>query len=375
MSSVAKRPDGRWRARYRDEAGQEHARHFTRKIDAERWVATQTADLARGEWIDPRQGRMTFEQYATEWAKAQVWRPKTASRVESTLRLHLLPALGTRPISAVRATEVQAFVRGLSAHMEPSSVRTVYTVLRGVFRAATLDRVITSSPCVRITLPTAAPKGLLIPEAVTVHALADALPPHLRAVVYVAAGLGLRPGECFGLDLADVDFLRRSVRVARQLDAARKLTPLKTPSSYRTVPLPQAVADELAQHLASSGLTPGGGGLIFRASDGQPVTRNSFERMWRNAAGTVGAIGLRLHDLRHAYASALIVAGESVKVVQQRMGHASAMVTLDVYGHLWPDSDDKTRSAVDAFLGAGADSLRTAETKAQVSGADPRFLK
>ncbi len=223
MASVAKRPDGKWRARYRDLDGHEHAQHFDRKADADRWVATQTASLVRGEWIDPRQGRVTFEQYATAWAKAQVWRPKTASRVESTLRLHLIPALGARPISAVRTTEVQAFVRGLSAHMEPSSVRTTYTVLRGVFRAATLDRVITSSPCVRITLPTAAPKPLLIPEAATVHTLADALPPHLRAVVYVAAGLGLRPGECFGLDLADIDFLRRSVKVTRQLDAARTL--------------------------------------------------------------------------------------------------------------------------------------------------------
>ncbi len=371
MASIARRPDGQWRARYRDEAGRETSRHFTRKVDAQRWLDETTAAMVTGQYVDPRAGRVSFEQYATAWAAAQVWRQKTAGRVEGALRLHLVPAFGARPLASVRPTEVQAFVRGLSAKMEPSSVRTIYTVLRGVFRAALLDRVITASPCVRITLPTSAPKALSIPEASTVHALAEALPPRYRAVVYVAAGLGLRPGECFGLDLADVDFLRRSVTLVRQLDAARNLAPLKTPSSYRTVPLPQAVADELARHLALFGK----GGLIFQAPDGRPVTRNSFERTWRNAAVSVGAPGLRLHDMRHAYASALIVAGESVKVVQQRMGHASAMVTLDVYGHLWPDSDEKTRSAVDAFLGAGADSLRTAETKAQVSGADPRFLK
>lgn len=132
--------------------------------------------------------------------------------------------------------------------------------------------------------------------------------------------------------------------------------PLKTSGSYRTVPLPQTVADVLARHMAATGRREG---LLFLAHDGQPVKRNSFEKVWRAAAVRVGVPTLRLHDLRHAYASALITAGESVKVVQVRMGHASAMVTLDVYGHLWPDSDDKTRSAVDAFLAPGADRLRT----------------
>ncbi|MDQ3095444.1 MAG: tyrosine-type recombinase/integrase, partial [Actinomycetota bacterium] len=84
---------------------------------------------------------------------------------------------------------------------------------------------------------------------------------------------------------------------------------------------------------------------------------------------------LRFHDLRHAYASALIVAGESVKVVQARLGHASAMVTLDVYGHLWPDSDDKTRAAVEAFLNPPADSVRTSDASSQVSRGLPAYLE
>jgi integrase len=73
-----------------------------------------------------------------------------------------------------------------------------------------------------------------------------------------------------------------------------------------------------------------------------------------------GAEGLRLHDLRHVYASALIHAGESVKTVQRRLGHSSAAMTLDVYSHLWPDSDERSRGAIDGFLGA-ADVVRTAE--------------
>ena len=108
--------------------------------------------------------------------------------------------------------------------------------------------------------------------------------------------------------------------------------------------------------------TRSGSGLIFLGLDGRPARLNTFTVAWRKALVAVdGPAGLRLHDLPHSYASALIQAGESVKTVQVRMGHASAMVTLDVYGHLWPDSEERTRAAVDAWLAAAADSMRTVQ--------------
>ena len=82
--------------------------------------------------------------------------------------------------------------------------------------------------------------------------------------------------------------------------------------------------------------------------------------MWRVAVKSAGARhGTGFHELRHYYASLLIRHGESVKVVQARLGHASAAETLDTYSHLWPDSDDRTRTAVDSVL--TADSVRTKE--------------
>jgi integrase len=315
-------------------------------VDAQRWLDQVTASIVTGQYVDPRDGKLTVGEYAARWVAAQSWRPKTLLRVDSALRCHILPTFGDRAIASVRPTEVQAWAKRLP--MVPSSATTVYSVLRSLMRAAVEDRLITSTPCVRVSLGSSAPKTLTIPSAADVAALAAALPPRFAAVPYVAAGLGLRPGEVFGLDVADVDFLRRSVAVARQLDEHRKIVPLKTPSSYRTVPLPVVVADVLAAHLAAEGRHDG---LVFTAAAGGPVLRNSFSKVWRGAVARAG-LGdtLRLHDLRHAYASALIQAGESVKVVQLRLGHASAMVTLDIYGHLWPDSDDRTRAAVDAFL-------------------------
>ncbi len=373
MASISKRPDGRWRARYRDANGKEHAKHFDRKIDGQRWLDEVTAAVVTGQYVDPRAGKVTFEQYATTWAAGQPWRRKTRMRVEASLRVHLFPRLGDRPLAALRPTDVQAVVKGLSDTLAPGTVRMTYVTLRAVFRAAVLDRVIVSSPCMRIALPAADHKTLTIPDAALVRRITSALPAHWQAVPLVAAGTGLRPGELFGLQVADVDFLRRTVRVERQLDDQRDLVPLKTRSSYRTVPLPQVVADELARHLAVAGRREG---LIFAGRDGLPARLNTFTVAWRHALAVVdGPKGLRLHDLRHSYASALIQAGESVKTIQARMGHASAMVTLDVYGHLWPDSEERTRAAVDAWLAAPADPVRTAEAYVQVTRYDVEFLE
>ena len=81
--------------------------------------------------------------------------------------------------------------------------------------------------------------------------------------------------------------------------------------------------------------------------------RSSFGEVWRPAVKKAGlARGTRFHELRHYYASVLIEAGESVKVIQARLGHKSAVETLDTYGHLWPDTEERTRSAIDVALGA-----------------------
>jgi integrase len=105
---------------------------------------------------------------------------------------------------------------------------------------------------------------------------------------------------------------------------------LKTANSRRTVPLPQSVADALAAHLAEFG--PGREGFILTAPEGGPVRGTRFRDVWRRTLQSAGMVRVRPHDLRHFYASLLIDAGESVKVVQDRLGHASATVTLDTYG-------------------------------------------
>jgi integrase len=113
----------------------------------------------------------------------------------------------------------------------------------------------------------------------------------------------------------------------------------------------------LAEHLRKFPVT--GDGLVFTTEAGAPLNRTRFSAsVWRPAVQRPGLEGVTFQDLRH-YASLLIRHGESVKVVQARLGHATAAETLDTYSHLWPDSEDRTREAIDAVLGAPADSVRT----------------
>jgi integrase len=202
------------------------------------------------------------------------------------------------------------------------------------------------------------------PTTEQVQALVAATSGHLRALVTLAAGTGMRQGECLGLTVGRIDFLRRSIEVDRQLvtlpGCAPYLAPPKTGASVRTIPLPQAVVDALASHLRDHPATPGG--LVFTLAL-EPITRQAFGHIWRSLISAAGLPpGTGFHSLRHYFASLLMRHGESVKTVQSRLGHSSAVETLDTYAHLWPDSDDRTREAIDSVLGPAADYLRTEQS-------------
>jgi integrase len=268
---------------------------------------------------------------------------------------------------------VQAWVWRLEQHLAPSTIEVVYSFLAGIFRAAVRDRLIVASPCTGVRLPKPAPKRVEPLATERVEALIAAMPERYRALVVLAAGTGLRQGEAFGLELAAVDFLRRTLEVRQQIvtmpGQVPYLAPPKTPASYRTIPLPQVVVDTLAAHLVAFPVVEAElldttvkpeprrrpAALIFTGPSGQPVRRTKFSTIWRPAAAAAElGEGATFHDLRHYYASLLIGHGESVKVVQKRLGHKSAVETLDTYSHLWPDSEDRTREAVDKLLGRAA---------------------
>lgn len=370
MSSVARRSDGRWRGRYRDASGREHSRHFARKVDATRWLSEITASIVTGQYVDPNAGRVTFREYAEQWRAIQAHRPSSQVHVEIMLRRHAYPALGDLPVASILPSHVQAWVKRLETGdkaveqrpLAASTVGVVHSIVSSVFKAAVRDRRIASNPCEGTKLPKVEQRRVVPPTTGQIAALTDAMPDELAALITMAAGTGMRQGELFGLTVDRLDMLRREVTVDRQLvkvaGGRSRFGPPKTQASNRVIPMPQVVVDALASHLAAR--PADGDGLIFTL-EGQPITRQRFGHLWRpiaRGAGLPGGTGL--HACRHYYASLLIRHGESVKTVQARLGHASAVETLDTYSHLWPDSDDRTREAVDLVLrGPAADSVRT----------------
>jgi integrase len=355
MASIQKRPDGRWRARYHDEADREHARHFTRKVDAQRWLDTVTASIVRGDYVDPRAGREIVRAYASRWQSVQVSSSGTARIVDNALRRHIVPALGGRAIGSVRRSDIQALVKLLeSKGLSAGSVRNIYEVAARVFDAAVDDRIISASPCRRITLPKSDGDEVVPPTVEQVAAVRAALDPRWQAVVVTLAGSGLRVGELLGLSVSDVDFLRRTVRVERQRLQSGELAGVKSKTSRRTVPIGQVVIDELAAHLT---VYPSND-TLFVDEWGAPLSYRRWKRLLGDAARDAG-VRMTSHGLRHFAASALISGGASVKQVQTFLGHASAVITLRTYAHLFPGDEDRTRNVLDAALGPLADFLRT----------------
>jgi integrase len=363
LANIQKRPNGKWRARYRDLDGKEHARHFDRKLDAQRWLDEVTASVVTGLYVDPRAGKISFEKYATKWEGEQIAGEAGARITDNALRVHLIPALGSYAMASLRRSHIQALFKKLSEQLGPGSVRNVHDVLVRVMTAAVEDKVIAVTPCKRITLPSMPDEEFTPLTVAQVEAMLGAMPPYIRTAIVVLAGSGLRIGELLGLKLSDVDFKSGTIRVERQRLQSGLIGPPKTGKSRRTVPVGEVVTDALLTHLAARPSKE----WLFTMEEGEPLNYRRWKTEWNcarralqaaenEAAERAGRKPVELphmvtHDLRHFYASALIAGGASVKQVQLVLGHASAVITLRIYAHLWPGEEDRTRTVMDAVLG------------------------
>ncbi len=364
MASIHKRPDGIWRARYRDDAGKEHARHFARKVDAQQWLNEVITSVMTGMYVDPAAGKMTFASYYQQWAVRQVWE-------STTVRAMNLAAgsvtFGSVPLARLRTSHVELWVKEMSGRgLAASTIRTRFNNVRTVLRAAVRDRVLARDPSLSVSLPRARRRdaAMVVPTPAQVGGLLEQAGT-FRAFVGLCAFAGLRLGEAAALKVADVDFLRRTIRVERQVQRANGgLVEIRPPKygSERTIFAPEGLIEMLAAHVADN--LAGTGGWLYPGEGSAPLHQNSVGHLWRRTRAAAGTDTMRLHDLRHFYASGLIAAGCDVVTVQRALGHKSATVTLATYSHLWPTAEDRTRKAAQGLVASAvADSLRTGSPK------------
>jgi integrase len=362
--NIQRRPNGKWRARYRDPAGREHARHFVRKIDAERWLAGQEIAKARGEWIDPARARVTVADWAPTWlATKSALKAKTRLSYESVLRTWVLPRWGRTPLAAIGHADVVRWQAEMRSQLGPSRTRQAVDVLSQCLRLAVRDGRLTRNVAdgvIRPRLPRATQRFLSHSE---VAKLAAECPPPYDLMVTVLAYTGLRFGEVAALQASSVDLRRGRIEVSANLVEVSGTLHRDTPKSHhrRSVPVPQFLRARLAEHL--NGLAPAD--PLFRSSKGGPLRNSNFRHyVFDPAVIRAGLAPLTPHDLRDTAASLAIAAGANVKAVQRMLGHASAAMTLDVYAGLFDDDlDGVARRMNDAAAGLhpgwAADSVRT----------------
>ncbi len=343
MASIQQRSSGRWAVRWRDDQGQQRWQTFPTRDEAKRFASGQP---------DGSTAPATFAQYAGLWTARQLWRPGTRAQVDCYLNRYLLPEFGQQPLIEVRPADIQLFVRRLSDRLAPASVRLIVAHLRSLFNEAVRDGVVESNPARQIRVPRQTRTLVRPPTLEQVRLLRAALPDRHRALVDLAAGSGLRQGECLGLTVDRVEFDNLVIIVDRQLAQppiqGTLFGPPKTSSSVRRVPIAESLALALRLHVEAFGLGPHR--LLFSDDLGRPLKRRAVSSVWMPAARLAGLPERTgMHCLRHFYASLLIHSGCSVKVVQARLGHATAAETLDTYAHLWPEDDDRTRAALQAL--------------------------
>ena len=165
--------------------------------------------------------------------------------------------------------------------------------------------------------------------------------------MFFLAYTGVRFGELAALRVVGLDLLRRRATVAESVTAVNGVLTWGTPKGHehRDVPIPRFLVEELAAYVAGRGPDR----LVFEAPHGGVLRASNFRRdVFGPAARTAGFEGLVPHELRHTAASLAIASGADVKVVQQMLGHKSATMTLDLYGHLFPDRLDEVADALDA---------------------------
>lgn len=331
----------RYRVRYRKpDRSQTDKRGFKTKREAELFLASVTISKAKGDYLDPAADRRTVAPFTEQWKRGRLARLKPSSQntLETTWRVHVEPRWGDRGIGTIRPSEVEDWISELCERLGAQSVRRAVFVLSGVLAIAERDGVIPKVPSRGLDLPAKPKKEPRFLSHSQVELVIETLEEEHRTLANTLAYCGPRWGEAVALRVRHLNMLRRRIRIVDNAVLVRGQNVVGTTKSGHA--RDTAIRAFLLPHLAKQCEGKGPDDLVF--GDGQvhvPYphrTSGWFTRAVRTAQAADPTFStITEHDLRHTAASLAIQSGANVKVVQQMLGHASASVTLDVYGHLF----------------------------------------
>lgn len=339
----------RYRVRWRTaEHAQREKKGFTTKKAAELFLADKEVSIARGDYIDSALSRVTVAERAEPWlaGKSTALKPSAYRALEITWRLHVEPRWGSVSLFAVEHSAVQAWVAELAAKRSATVTLRAYGILAGILDVAVKDRRVVRNLARGVDLPRKRKKAHVYLTHRQVDALAREAGQY-ATLVRVLAYTGIRWGEAAGLRVKHLDMLRRRLQVDENAVKVGMEVIVGTPKSHRvrSVPFPAFLAEDLARQCEGKTRDQ----TVFGDGNNH-ITTPDWAGGWFVYAKKRSGVPaeLTIHDLRHTAASLAIAAGANVKAVQRMLGHASAAMTLDVYGHLFDDDLDAVSAALDA---------------------------
>ena len=354
----------RWQARFVTREGREVAKSFAKKAEANRWLAAQTADVTRGEYISNDRQAVTVGSVAETWkARVEQLKPSTRAGYLNRWKVRVEPRWGKIRLAAVEHADVVQWIAELrQAGLSVSSISACHGVLSQILQIAVKDGRLLRNPCHDVALPSAAHaehqdhRIISLTELQKLAQEADGGSESQNGSMVLTLGLvGLRFGELAGLRVENVDLDRRTLRIVRNVTEVDGHLHIGSPKNGRprTVNFPRALADRLLTQITDrpqgAYLFPQGGVEAFGES--KPIRRaNWTKRVFTPAVERAGLQPLHPHDLRHCYAAAAISAGANVMVVQRQLGHSRASITLDIYADLFGDDLSSAADRLDAVL-------------------------
>lgn len=357
----------RWRVRWVDEEGRELSKSFRRKPDAQAFLNGLTADVHRGEYVDPRRGSELFRDVAEQWFTSKSHRkPKTIAGYRSLLDTVVLPQWGDVPLKRIDYASYTAWLgslsvdgsqksKPLSASRITQAHQLVGAVLKYAQRTGRIAKNVTADIKRSEDLPTPTERERRYLTHAELLSLAGATGQY-ETLTLVLGYCGLRFGEAAALRRRHVGDRELTIRASASGVAGKGIVETST-KTYRArhVPVPEPVWARLSAELPDDP-----NALVFPSlvNGGGYLSVDEYRWRFDKACADAEIEGLTPHGLRHTCASLAISAGANVKVVQRLLGHATAAMTLDLYGHLMDDDLAGVAAALGKAIDAAAVSLR-----------------
>ena len=367
---IIKKGDNRYLIRiYQGRDANGRRRYFSRQIkgtrrDAQKLLTATLRDMDTGTFVEPT--KLTVKEYLERWLKDAA-RPRvsrrTANGYAGIVERYISPSLGSQRLDKLQPLDIQKaygdmLSRGLSARV----VRHTHAVLHNALKQAVKWGILSRNPSDLVELPKVPHverRVLSVEESVRFIEAAGMMP---HGLIFVFALLsGMRPEEYLALQWADVDLERRTAQVKRALIWHKRSWSFeepKTARSRRTVSLPRPLVEKLKAHRREQaeqrlklGSSWGALDLIFCSETGSPLQiPNITYRYFRPILEKAGLPRIRLYDLRHSCATLLLMADEHPKVVSERLGHSTIVLTLDTYSHVLPTMQQQATARLESLL-------------------------